>query len=153
MLTPQQEKYCKNRALEEMTQQEAYRGAYNAENMNYDSVAVEACRLEQNPKIALRIKELKDEKTADILKEKKWTRDNAYTELTWLMKMAKQEIEETQSVSGSTANAIINCVKELNNIYEVTAEETETENDGFIEALNGQAGEVWNDEENGDIPV
>lgn len=153
MLTPQQEKYCKNRALEEMTQQDAYRGAYNAENMNYDSIAVEASRLERTPKIALRIKELRDEKTAEILKEKKWTRDNAYNELTWLIERAKNEIEETMSVSGSTANAIVNCVKELNNIYEVTSEETEAESDGFIEALNGQAGEVWTDEENSDIPV
>lgn len=153
MLTPQQEKYCKNRALEEMTQQDAYRGAYNAENMNYDSVAVEACRLEQTPKIALRIKELRDEKTASVLADKKWTRDNAHAELTWLMEQAKNEIKETQTVSSSTANAIINCVKELNDIYEVTAEETETETDGFIEALNRQACEVWNDEENSDIPV
>jgi hypothetical protein len=153
MLTPQQEKYCKNRALEEMTQQDAYRGAYNAVNMSYDSVAVEACRLEQNPKIALRIKELEDEKTADILREKKWTRDNAYTELTWLMEQAKNEIKNIQSVSSSTANAIISCVKELNSIYEVTAETTEAETDGFIEALNGQACEVWTDEETGDIPV
>lgn len=153
MLTPQQENYCKNRALKEMSQQEAYRGAYKADNMSYDAVAVEACRLEATPKISLRIEELRAEQTADILREKKWTRDNAYTELTWLMEQAKNEIKETNNVSSSTANAIISCVKELNDIYEVTAETTETEKDGFIEALNGQAKEVWNGEEGGDIPI
>ena len=56
-------------------------------------------------------------------------------------------------MSGSVATAIINSVKELNGIYEVCAEETITESDGFIEALNGQAKEVWNDEEQGDIPI
>jgi hypothetical protein len=153
MLTPNQENYCKNRALKEMSQQEAYRGAYKADRMSYDSVAVEACRLEATPKIALRIEELRAEQTADILKDKKWTRDKAYTELTWLIEQAKNEIKNTNSVSGSVATAIINSIKELNSIYEVTAETTDKESDGFIEALNGQACEVWNDEENGDIPV
>lgn len=153
MLTPNQENYCKNRALKEMSQQEAYRGAYKADKMSYDAVAVEACRLEATPKIALRIEELRAEQTADILKDKKWTRDNAYAELTWLIERAKNEIEKTNSVSGSVATAIINSVKELNSIYEVMEEDAETEQDGFIEALNGQACEVWSDEENGDIPV
>lgn len=153
MLTPQQERYCVNRALKGMTQQEAYREAYNADNMGYNSISVEACRLESAPKVSLRIQELKDEQTAEIRKENKWTRDKAFTELTWLMGKAKEEIEETNSVNSSTANAVINCVKELNSIYAVTEESTEHESDGFIEALNGKAGEVWNDEETGDIPV
>ena len=153
MLTPKQEHYCRNRVFEEMSQTDAYKGAYNTSNMNDNSIYVEAYRLEANPRIALRIQELKAEQTADILKEKKWTRDKAYTELTWLIEQAKNEIKNTKSVSGSVATAIINSVKELNGIYEVCAEETITESDGFIEALNGQAKEVWNDEEQGDIPI
>lgn len=153
MLTPKQEEYCRNRALKKMTQKDAYRNAYNASNMTDNAVAVEACRLEDNPNVALKIKELEDEQKAEILKENKWTRDNAYTELKWLIDKAKKEIEDTDNVSSSTASAIINSVKELNSIYEVTAEAIETEEDGFIEALNGEAGEVWDDENNGDIPV
>ena len=153
MLTPKQEEYCKNRALKKMTQKDAYKNAYNATNMTDNAVYVEACRLEGSPKVSLRIKELEDEQTADILKENKWTRDNAYTELTWLISEAKKEIRDMGMRNASAASAIINSVKELNSIYEVTAEEVETEADGFIEALNGEAGEVWNDENNGDIPV
>lgn len=152
-LTPKQEQYCKNRVLKKMNQTEAYKKAYNTTKMSDRSIYVEACRIEALPKIALRMQELTDEQTADILKENKWTRDNAFEELTWLKDKAKNEIEETNCVSSSTANAIINCVKELNAIYEVTAEKTDTEQDGFIEALNGQASEVWDDEEHGDIPV
>ena len=124
MLTSKQENYCKNRAIEEMTQKDAYIHAYNTENMSEASIYVAASRLEANANIALRIKELEGEKTADILKEKKWTRDNAYTELTWLIEQAKNEIKNTNSVSGSVATAIINSVKELNGIYAV-AEKTE----------------------------
>lgn len=153
MLTPKQEEYCRNRALKKMTQKEAYRNAYNASNMTDNAVAVEACRLEDNPNIALKIKELEDEQTAEILKEKKWTRDNAYTELTWLIEKAKDEIEDMGMRNASAASAIINSVKELNAIYEVTEEEIETEDDGFIEALSGEASEVWADEEDSDIPV
>ena len=154
MPTPKQEQYCINRALKKMTQREAYIDAYpRAKNWTYDAVCVEACNLEAQPKISLRIKELQDLQTADILKDNKWDRDKAFDDLNWLKEKAKKEIEETNSVSAATANAIINCVKELNEIYEVTAEKTETDADGFIEALNGQAGEVWNDEENGDVPI
>ena len=55
--------------------------------------------------------------------------------------------------NASAASAIINSVKELNAIYEVKAEENGIEDDGFIEALSGEASEVWADEEDSDIPV
>lgn len=154
MLTPQQEQYCKNRALKKMSQRKAYRAAYpEAQTWQDNSVDVEACRLEAETNISLRLKELRDEQTAEILKENKWNRDKAFDDLTWLKEKAKKEIEETNSVSSSTANAILGCIKELNDIYEVRAETTERESDGFIEALNGKAGEVWSDEETGDIPI
>jgi hypothetical protein len=38
-------------------------------------------------------------------------------------------------------------------IFDVGTEKTEVDNDGFIEALNGTAKEVWTDEETDDIPV
>lgn len=153
MLTPKQEQYCKNKVLKGMTQKDAYKNSYNAKNMSDNAISVEACKLEANPKIAIRIKELEDEQTTDILKDNKWNRDEAYKELTWLLEKSKKEITETNSVNSSTANAIINCVKELNNIYDVAAEDTGESDDGFIEALSEQAKEVWDDEENGDVPI
>ena len=76
-----------------------------------------------------------------------------YTELTWLIEKAKDEIEDMGMRNASAASAIINSVKELNAIYEVKAEENGIEDDGFIEALSGEASEVWADEEDSDIPV
>ncbi len=154
MLTPQQEQYCKNRAIEKMSQRKAYRAAYKeAETMQDNSVDVAACRLEADDKILLRIKELQDEIKAEMMKQAEWTRKDALNELKRLIDRANREMDETNSMSGPNVSAIINAVKELNDIYEVTEETTERESDGFIEALNGKAGEVWDDEETGDIPV
>ena len=38
---------------------EAYRQAYNAENMSNEAIGVEACRLLDHPSVALKVKELK----------------------------------------------------------------------------------------------
>ena len=154
MLTPKEEQYCKNRAIKKMSQRKAYRAAYKeAETWQDNSVDVEACKLETETKILLRIKELQDELKREMLKEAAWTRQDALNELKALIDRAKKEMDETGSMSGPNVSAIVNSVKELDAIYEVTAEKTELNNDGFIEALNGQAKEVWNDEEQGDIPV
>jgi phage terminase small subunit len=57
-LTPKQEKFAKAIAYEGMRNTDAYRSAYNVENMSDNAVYVEACKLAQNPKIAQRIKEI-----------------------------------------------------------------------------------------------
>jgi phage terminase small subunit len=57
-LTIKQEKFCMV-YVETGNASEAYRQAYNAENMTQNAVAVEACRILDSPNISLRIKELK----------------------------------------------------------------------------------------------
>lgn len=154
MLTPKQERYCKNRALKDMSQRKAYRDAYPASKKWGDrTVDVKACELESDNNIMVRIKELKDEQTALIHKENKWTRDNTLSELKWLIDKAKEEIERTGEMTGANVSAITNSVKELDAIFEVMAETIEQEQNGFVEALTGEACEVWDDEENSDIPV
>lgn len=154
MLTPKQEQYCKNRALKKMSQRKAYIDAYpNAKEWTPATVDARACELEAESKILVRIQELQDELKEDILKEASWTRNDALNELKRLIDRANREMDETNSMSGPNVSAIVNAVKELNGIFDVTAESTSKQDDGFIEALNGQAKEVWNDEENGDIPV
>ena len=59
MLTGKQEEFAKN-IVQGMNQSEAYRSAYDADDMGDNAVAVEASRMMDNPKIALRIKELRD---------------------------------------------------------------------------------------------
>lgn len=154
MLTPKQEQYCKNRALKKMSQRKAYIDAYpKATEWKPATIDARACELERDSKILVRIKELQDELKEDILSEAAWTRKDALTELKKLIERANKEMDITESMSGPNVSAIINAVKELNEIFEVGTETTETEQDGFIEALNGQAKEVWNDEENSDIPI
>lgn len=154
MLTPKQEQYCKNRAILKMSQRKAYIDAFpSAKEWKLETVDTKACNLEAEDKILARIKELQDEIKAEMLQQAEWTRKDALNELKRLIDRANREMDETSSMSGPNVSAIINAVKELNDIYEVGAETTEQESDGFIEALNGKAGEVWDDEENGDIPI
>lgn len=154
MLTPKQEQYCKNRAILKMSQRKAYINAFpSAKEWKLETVDTKACNLEAEDKILARIKELQDEIKAEMMQQAEWTRKDALNELKRLIDRANREMDETSSMSGPNVSAIINAVKELNDIYEVGAETTEQESDGFIEALNGKAGEVWNDEETGDIPI
>ncbi len=57
-LTPKQDKFAQL-IVEGKNASEAYRLAYNASKMSSASVNVTSCRLLQNPKVALRIDELK----------------------------------------------------------------------------------------------
>ena len=60
MLTAKQEEYAKN-IVAGMNQADAYRSAYDAENMSDNAIYVEACRLADNPNVALRVAELRSE--------------------------------------------------------------------------------------------
>lgn len=59
MLTPKQEKFVRN-LISGMSQREAYKNSYDAENMTDESIDVAACRLFNDDKIKLRYKELQD---------------------------------------------------------------------------------------------
>lgn len=154
MLTPKQERFCQNLEVKRLSQREAYIEAYpTAKSWKPSSVDEVACRLANDVKILSRRKEIAKEEAERIANEAAWTRKDALCELKKLIDRANKEMDGTGEMSGPNVSAIINAVKELNNIFDIMAETTEKESDGFIEALNGQAGEVWNDEENGDIPV
>ena len=61
MLTPKQEQFVKNIVLERMNYTEAYRNAYNTENMSIKTASEKASRLKDMDKIRARIKELSAE--------------------------------------------------------------------------------------------
>lgn len=126
MLTPKQEKFCRNIAILEMTQRQAYIDAYpTAKKWKPSTVDETACRLvNNNSKINARIKELMDEQKAIIQQEAKWTRNDAYKRLTRLIDTAEAEAEEKGELTSPVVSALINAVKELNTIYAV-AEKTE----------------------------
>lgn len=60
-LTIKQEAFAKGLA-EGLTNAEAYRRAYGAENMKASTVHVESCKLAQHPKVARRVDEILSEK-------------------------------------------------------------------------------------------
>lgn len=57
MLTGKQEKFVRN-LIQGMSQREAYKKSYNAENMSDKTIDEEACRLFNDPKISARYNEL-----------------------------------------------------------------------------------------------
>ena len=57
MLTAKQEKFVRN-LIQGMSQREAYKKSYNAENMTDKTIDEEACKLFNSPKISTRYNEL-----------------------------------------------------------------------------------------------
>lgn len=59
-LTPKQERFIQN-IISGMSQREAYKEAYNAENMKDETIDTEACKLFNDHKVSTRYKELMEE--------------------------------------------------------------------------------------------
>ena len=57
-LTHKQETFARN-VVKGMTQIDAYKNAYDAENSSADAIYVNACNLAKNTKVALRVEELR----------------------------------------------------------------------------------------------
>ena len=75
-LTAKQEKFC-NAYIETGNASEAYRMAYNTENMKIESVHCKACELLKNVKVTARVKELQ----AEAAKRNEITVDDLVKEL------------------------------------------------------------------------
>lgn len=154
MLTPKQERFCQNLEVKRVSQRAAYMEAYpKSKDWKPSTVDEKACRLANSDKILARRAEIAKEEADRIAKEAAWTRNDALKELKSLIEKANEQIENNGYMSGPSVTAIVSAVKELNVIFDVGTEKTEVDNDGFIEALNGTAKEVWTDEETDDIPV
>lgn len=64
-LTEKQEKFAQAVGIEGVPQVEAYRRAYSVDRMSEKAVHVETARLMKNPNVALRIKQLKDQRITE----------------------------------------------------------------------------------------
>lgn len=87
MLTAKQEQFCLN-IVQGMTQADAYRSAYDTENMLDKTIIEEASRMMSDCNIATRVKELRDE----VAKHSIMT---AQERLEWLSGLIKSENETT----------------------------------------------------------
>lgn len=99
-LTAKQEAFCQAIA-DGMTQADAYRSAYNAQNMKPETVQVKACELAKDGKISVRAAELKSKLAAKQL----WTREMSVKALVKAYKVAED---------GGQSTAMTAAVKELN---------------------------------------
>lgn len=119
-LTAKQEQFCVNLEVKKMSQRAAYLDAYpKSKEWETDTVDENACRLANNSKVLARRKELRGEQLEEIKQEAKWTREDAHSNLTWLLERAKREIEEKGEISSALVTAIVSTVKELNVIFAV----------------------------------
>ena len=87
-----------------MSQSDAYKAAYDAENMGANPIAVEACRLMDDPNVALRLKELRDQLSEIAL----WTRQDSVKTLKTIADGLGSE---------SKPNEVVAAVKELNAMH------------------------------------
>lgn len=89
-LTPKQERFIQN-IISGMNQGQAYKDAYNAENMKDSSINTEAYLLFRNPKVAKRYRELLDElKDVAIM--------SATERMIWLSEVVKGIQKEKEAV-------------------------------------------------------
>ena len=87
MLTPKQEEFVKN-IIEGMSQADAYRSAYSCKNMSDNAIYREASLLVENPKVAQRLKELREQLAKPSIM-------SAQERLEWLTQLIKSEEEST----------------------------------------------------------
>ena len=95
-LTDKQEKFAQAIA-KGFNQSDAYREAYSVENMSDDAINVEACRVMNNPKVSLRVKELKER----ALKRFDITVDDLIAELEEAREIAKISSQSSAMVSAT----------------------------------------------------
>ena len=87
MLTPKQEEFAKA-IVEGMNQADAYRSAYSCKNMSDNAIYVNASKLASDAKVALRIKELRDELAKPSIK-------TAQERMEWLSQIMDSQEETT----------------------------------------------------------
>lgn len=109
-LTPKQEKFVQG-LIKGLSQIEAYKQAYNCENMKDNTIYSRACRLQKEYKISARYQELLNEHKEKTL----WTREQAVHDLIWLKEQSKQSIVEN-GLKQANSNAFYNAIKELNQL-------------------------------------
>ena len=120
MLSPKEELFCQNLEIKRMSQRLAYLDAYpKSKAWKPKTVDERACRLARSNKIVARCEELRASLNEEIRQEAKWTRQDAFEALKWMMDKAKEEAERKGELTGPCVSAITNATKELNTIFAI----------------------------------
>lgn len=121
-LTTKQEIFVQ-RLLEGNTQAEAYRFAYNCENMKDKTIIEKASKLMAQGNIRARYQELLDE-----YKEKaKWNRSKAEEKLMWLLDKSQEDIEY-KGLKQANSSSMLNTIKELNTLTDLYPKKNKEDN-------------------------
>jgi phage terminase small subunit len=142
-LTPKQEKFVQG-LISGLSQRESFkRAGYSIKGKTNEYIDIRASELMKNSKVSVRYRELVREHQEKAL----WTREDAVNDLIWLKEQAKNDIQVI-GVKQANTNAMLNAIKELNeleDLYVKQEEKEQYEDDGFLAALDGK--EVNWDEE------
>lgn len=132
-LTPKQEKFIQN-VISGMSQRQAYKESYDAENMSDETIDKEACLLFNSPKIAERYKELLEE-----LKNKAIM--TAQERMIWLTEVIKDIQREEIYVRNSDGEEVLMGIKNADLNTKIKALDTLNKMDGqYKTILDGNVG-------------
>ena len=121
-LTVKQEIFVQ-RLLEGNTQAEAYRFAYNCENMKDKTIIEKASKLIAQDNVRARYEELLNE-----YKEKaKWNRSKAEERLMWLLDKSQEDIEY-RGLKQANSSSMLNSIKELNILTDLYPKKNKEDN-------------------------
>lgn len=112
-LTVKQEIFVQ-RLIEGDSQTDAYRFAYNCDNMKDATISNNAYKLMQNNEISTRYQELLDEHKKKAL----WNRSKAEEKLMWLLDKSQEDIEY-RGLKQANSNSMLNTIKELNTLTDL----------------------------------
>ena len=121
-LTTKQELFIQG-LIKGYSQREAYKMAYEADNMKNESIDVKASNLFKQDKIRLRYEELIKEYKENAL----WNRSKAEEKLLWLLDKSQESIQET-GLKQANSNAMLNVIKELNTLTDLYPKKLKEEN-------------------------
>ena len=121
-LTTKQEIFIQ-RLIEGYSQRQAYKFAFNCNNMKNESIDVKASNLFKQDKIRLRYEELIKEYKENAL----WNRSKAEEKLLWLLDKSQESIQET-GLKQANSNTMLNVIKELNTLTDLYPKKLKEEN-------------------------
>ena len=125
-LTIKQEIFVQ-RLIEGYSQREAYKFAYEADNMKNETIDNKASKLFANSEIRARYEELKNE-----LKQKMfYTVEKANEDLEWIKLKAKEDIEN-RSIKQANSTTYLNAVKQQIDLNGITIKEAKKDIDNVI---------------------
>ena len=113
--------------VEKKSQREAYKFAYNCENMKDESIDVKASNLFKKDKIRLRYEELINELKQQMF----YTVEKANDDLNWIKLKAKEDIEN-RGIKQANANTYLGAVKQQIELNGITIKEAKKDIDNVI---------------------